>query len=266
MEQPGILITHPYALLAVLMLVPVFFLKLEKWTGWKVFEFLPPIIWIFLFPIVLSGFKVIPTSSVTYDTFKSFGVPMFIILMLLDVDLRATMKVALRSMGVLVIGSFGVVIGGIVSFAMLKSQLDPEAWRGCGALAGSWIGGTGNLAAVAEAVDTPPTMMGLVVIADTFIFIIYFPLLFACKKWSAQFARWTGVTREESERLDRAVSELKPKSTDVKYIDVLTLFGVGFALIWGVQWVSQFLPVVEGAFSAKTWQMKISKYIGNATL
>ena len=47
--------------------------------------------------------------------------------------------------------------------------------------------------------------------ADTFIFIIYFPLLFACKKWSKQFARWTGVTKEESERLDRAVGELKTK-------------------------------------------------------
>jgi len=257
MDELNVLITQPYALLAVMMLIPVLLLNLERWTNWKVFEYLPPVIWIFIVPIVLSSLRVIPTEAPTYDSFKAFAVPMFIILMLLDVDLRATMKVALRSMGVLVIGSFGVVIGGIVSFAMLKSQLDPEAWRGFGALAGSWIGGTGNLAAVAEAVDTPPTMMGLVVIADTFIFIIYFPLLFACKKWSAQFARWTGVTKEESERLDRAVSELKPKSTDVKYLDVLTLFGVGFALIWGVQWVSQFLPVVEGAFSAKTWQILI---------
>jgi uncharacterized membrane protein len=257
MEELNILITHPYALLAVMMLIPVLFLNLERWTNWKVFEYLPPVIWIFIVPIVLSSVRVIPTEAPTYDNFKAFAVPMFIILMLLDVDLRATMKVALRSMGVLVVGSFGVVIGGIVSFAMLKNQLDPEAWRGFGALAGSWIGGTGNLAAVAEAVDTPPTMMGLVVLADTFIFIIYFPLLFACKKWSKQFSRWTGVTKEESERLDRAVGALKTKSTDVKYIDVLTLFGIGFGLIWGVQWVSQFLPVVEGAFSAKTWQILI---------
>ncbi len=93
MEDGGILVTHPYALLAILMLVPVLFLNLEKWTGWKIFEFLPPIVWIFLFPVILSGFKVIPTSSPTYTTFKTFGVPMFIILMLLDVDIRATLKV-----------------------------------------------------------------------------------------------------------------------------------------------------------------------------
>jgi uncharacterized membrane protein len=257
MENPQVFISHPYALLAVMMLIPVLFLNLEKWTRWKVFDYLPPVIWIFLFPIVLSSVRVIPTESPTYDGFKAFAVPMFIILMLLDVDLRATMRVALRSMGVLVAGAFGVVLGGMFAFFVLKGQLDSEAWRGFGALAGSWIGGTGNLAAVAEAVDTPPTMMGLVVIADTFIFILYFPILFACKRWSKQFAQFTGVTAEESQRLDKAVGELKEKTTKVQYKDALTLFGTGFLLIWIVQWVSQFLPVVEGAFSAKTWQILI---------
>jgi uncharacterized membrane protein len=257
MENPQVFITHPYALLAVMMLIPVLFLNLEKWTRWKVFDYLPPVIWIFLFPIVLSSLRVIPTESSTYDEFKAFAVPMFIILMLLDVDLRSTMRVALRSMGVLVIGAFGVVAGGMFAFFLLKGQLEPDSWRGFGALAGSWIGGTGNLAAVAEAVDTPPTMMGLVVIADTFIFILYFPILFACKRWARQFAEFSRVTEEDSKRLDKAVGELKEKTTKVQYKDVLALFGTGFFLIWVVQWVSQFLPVAEGVFSAKTWQILI---------
>lgn len=257
MENREILITNPYALLAVLMLVPVLFLSLERWTRWKLFEYLPPVIWIFLFPILLSGLRIIPTSAPVYGAFKAWAVPMFIILMLLDVDLRATMKVALRSMGVLVVGALGVVIGGIVAFFFLKHYLDPEAWRGFGALAGSWIGGTGNLAAVAEAVDTPPTMMGVVVIADTFIFILYFPLLFAAKKWAKGFARFTRVKEEEARRLDEAVNQLEEKSSEMHYWDVLTLFGVGFLLIWIVGGLSELLPVKEGVFEAKTWSILI---------
>jgi uncharacterized membrane protein len=240
-----------------MMLIPVLFLNLEKWTGWKLFEYFPPVIWIFLVPIALSSVRVIPTESPTYDAFKAFAVPMFIVLMLLDVDLRSTMKVALRSMGVLVLGAIGVVIGGMVSFFLLKGQLEPEAWRGFGALAGSWIGGTGNLAAVAEAVDTPPTMMGLVVIADTFIFILYFPILFACKRWSKSFARFSGVTQKDTEQLDQAIGELKEKTSKVAYKDVLTLFGIGFLLIWLVGIVAGYLPSIEGVFSAKTWQILI---------
>ncbi|MDH3217743.1 MAG: DUF819 family protein, partial [Candidatus Krumholzibacteria bacterium] len=257
MENTQVLVTHPYALLAVLMLIPVLFLNLERWTGWKLFEYFPPVIWIFLFPIILSSLRIIPTSSPTYTTFKAFAVPMFIILMLLDVDVRATMKVALRSMGVLVMGAFGVVIGGIVAFYFLKGNLDAEAWRGFGALAGSWIGGTGNLAAVAEAVDTPPTMMGVVVIADTFIFILYFPLLFAAKKWAAGFARFTRVREEETRKFNEAVNQLQEKSSDMHFRDVLTLFGIGFLLIWIVGHASEYLPIKQGVFSAKTWSILI---------
>lgn len=257
MENPQTLITNPYALLGVLMLVPVLFLSLERWTRWKVFEYLPPVVWIFLFPILLSSLRIIPTSAPVYSAFKAWAVPMFIILMLLDVDLRTTMKVALRSMGVLVIGAFGVVIGGIVAFFFLKGYLDSEAWRGFGALAGSWIGGTGNLAAVAEAVDTPPTMMGVVVIADTFIFILYFPLLFAAKKWAEPFARFTRVREEEARQLDEAVNQLKEKTNEVHFWDVLTLFGVGFILIWIVGGLSEQLPIKKGVFEAKTWSILI---------
>lgn len=257
MDNSQVLITHPYALLAVMMLIPVFFLYLEQWTRWKLWDYLPPIIWIFVVPIILSNVGIIPVESTTYDTFKAFAVPMFIILMLLDVDIRATMKVALRSMGVLVLGAFGVVVGGMAGFFMLKGGLGPEDWRGFGALAGSWIGGTGNLAAVAEAVDTPPAMVGVVVIADTFIFMIYFPLLFACKKWAAPFAKFARVREEDSRKFEAMVSQLKEKSKDVQFRDALTLFGVGFLLIWIIGHLSAVLPVKQGIFEAKTWQILI---------
>jgi uncharacterized membrane protein len=257
MENSQSLITDPYALMAVMMLIPVFFLYLEQWTRWKLFEYLPPIIWIFVLPIILSNIGFVPTESTTYDTFKAFAVPMFIILMLLDVDIRATMKVAIRSMGVLVLGALGVVVGGMIGFFLLKGNLGPEDWRGFGALAGSWIGGTGNLAAVAEAVDTPPAMVGVVVIADTFIFMIYFPLLFACKKWSKPFAKFARVREEDTRRFEEAIGQLKEKSNDVQFRDVLTLFGIGFLLIWLIGLLAERLPIIQGVFEAKTWQILI---------
>jgi uncharacterized membrane protein len=240
-----------------MMLIPVALINLEKWTRWKLFDYLPPIIWIFVFPIFLSNLKIIPTESVTYDTFKAFAVPMFIILMLLDVDIRATMKVALRSLGVMVFGAIGVVIGGVLAFFLLKGGLGPEDWRSFGALTGSWIGGTGNLAAVAEMVDTPPAMMGVVIIADTFIFILYFPLLFACKKWAGWYNRFTGVREEDVRKIEQAVGQMEEKSNDMHFLDALTLFGVGFFLIWLVGHISELLPAKEGVFTAKTWSYLI---------
>jgi uncharacterized membrane protein len=257
MVEDRILITDSYALLAVLMLVPVLFLKLEEWSRWRLFEYLPPIIWIFLFPIVLSVLKIIPSSSPTYDHFKSFGVPMFIILMLLDVDIRATLKVALRGIGVLVFGAFGVVIGGVGGFWILSSHLNPEAWRAFGALAGSWIGGTGNLAAVAEMVNTPASMLGLVVIADTFIFILYFPLLFGSKRWARPFAAFTGFRDQDARQMEKAIGALEEKTDRVQFWNLLALLGIGFFLIWIVRSLSVALPTVGVVLVAKTWEFLI---------
>jgi len=257
MNDSQVLITHPYALLAIIMLIPVALINLANWTRWKLFDYLPPIIWIFVLPIFLSNLKIIPTESSTYDAFKAFAVPMFIILMLLDVDIRATMKVAMRSLGVMIAGAFGVVVGGIFAFFLLKGALGPEDWRSFGALTGSWIGGTGNLAAVAEMVDTPPAMMGVVIIADTFIFILYFPLLFACKRWAAWYNRFTGAKEEETRDIEAAARRMQRKPKEMQYLDALTLFGVGFFLIWLVGHVSELLPAKEGVFTAKTWSYLI---------
>ena len=104
-------------------MVPVFFIWLEKKTKWKVFDFLPAIIWIFLTSILLCNlyvlpgldFSVIPRSSDVYDTFRRFAVPMFIVLMLLDIDIKRTLSVAWRGTGVLVIGAAGVAFGCVVA-------------------------------------------------------------------------------------------------------------------------------------------------------
>ena len=61
-------------------------------------------------------------------------------------------------------GRTGVVVGAPVAYLVVHPFLGPEAWKGYGALAGSWIGGTGNMAAVSEALDTPPEIFGLAVI------------------------------------------------------------------------------------------------------
>ena len=49
-------------IMAVILMVPVTFLWLERKTRWKIFNLLPAIIWIFLTPIFLSNFGVIPRT------------------------------------------------------------------------------------------------------------------------------------------------------------------------------------------------------------
>ncbi len=254
--------TKPIEILAVIFMVPVFFLWLERLTKWKIFDYLPAIIWIFITPIILSNLDLIPKSTPVYKTFKSFAVPIFIILMLLDINIRQSIKVAWRSAGVLVIGSIGIVLGLVISFAMFKSGMAPDAWSGFGALAGSWIGGTGNLAAVAEGLNTPPESVGMVVLVDNFVYIVYFPIILTCKRWATRFNKFSRVSQQDIDHFNKAAAEIEKKTHEVHFLDVLTLVGVGFVVIVVAKWLAGYLPALPPVFTAKTWFILLVTTIG----
>jgi len=254
--------TDLIGVMTIITMIPVFFLWLEKKTKWKVFDILPAIIWIFLTPIFLSNVNLIPRSTPIYSTFRSFAIPMVIVLMLLDIDIKETLKVAWRGAGVMVLGAFGIVVGAVVSFWMFRSGLPPDTWRGYGALAGSWIGGTGNLAAVAESVNTPAEMVGIVVLVDNFVYVIYFPIILSCKRWAKRFNRFTRVSRAQLDHFSEATATVEKKSQEVHFKDILTLVGWSFTAVLIANTLARLFPVVEPVLTEQTWSILLVTTIG----
>lgn len=262
--------TDLFGVMMVITMIPVFFLWLEKTTKWKVFDFLPAIIWIFLTPILLSNFNVlpganaaiIPRSSPVYSTFRAFAVPMFIVLMLLDIDIRRTLQVAWRGAGVLVVGAIGVAVGCVVAYALFQGSLPPGSPSGFGALAGSWIGGTGNLAAVAEALETPDELIGIVVIVDNLVYLVYFPLILSCKRWAPSFNRFTGVTQEEIDATYAAGAEVEKKRHEVTFPDLLKLVAWAFVAIYAANALADVIPEIGGVFTRSTYSILLVTTLG----
>ncbi len=248
--------------LTVILMIPVFFLWLERRFRWKIFDYLPAIIWIFLVPIALSNLDVIPRQSPVYTEFKAFAVPLFIVLMLLDINIKEAIKVAWRGAGVLVLGSLGIVVGAVVSFAIFESGLPADTWRGFGALAGSWIGGTGNLAAVAESLSTPSEMVGIVVLVDNFVYLIYFPIILVCKRWAPSFNRFSRVAEADIRHIEEATEAVEKKSHDLHFSDALTLLGFGFATILLAERLAPLIPELPPVLTEKTWAMLLVTTIG----
>ncbi len=251
-----------FGVMAVICMVPVFFLWLERKTQWKIFDFLPAIIWIFLTPIFLSNLNIIPRESAIYETFRSFAVPLFIVLMLLDINILQSMKVAWRGAIVLTIGAVGIVVGCVAAFFAFQTGLPENAWSGFGALAGSWIGGTGNLAAVAESLNTPSELVGIVVIVDNLVYLIYFPLILTCKRWAKPFNKFTGVSDEQIAEFFEATAEIEKKTHEVHYRDVLTLIGWGFVTIVAARWVAGMVPEFPPVLTVSTWTILLVTTFG----
>jgi uncharacterized membrane protein len=253
-----------FGVMAVITMIPVFFVWLEKRTRWRIFDFLPAIIWIFLAPIFLSNLNVIPRSSPIYTTFRSFAVPMFIVLMLLDINIREVLRVAWRGTGVMAMGAIGIVVGAVVSFYLFRGDLPPETWKGYGALAGSWIGGTGNLAAVAESLGTSGEMVGIVVLVDNFVYVLYFPLILTCKRWATVFNRFSRVSQEQIDHVAQAAGEVEKKTREVHFKDVLTLLGFAFTAILVADRLAGFIPAFPPVLTERTWAILLVTTLGIA--
>ena len=80
------------------------------------------------------------------------------------------------------------------------------SWKGFGALAGSWIGGTGNMAAASEMLATPPEQFGLAVLADNVVYVVWLPILLASRNFAEAFNKWARVPEERIRAMDAAAA------------------------------------------------------------
>lgn len=246
--------------------VAAFFFWIERATGWKLFQYLIPLIWIYAVPLALRNVGVLPESSPVYDGLRQVGLPMIIVLLLLSVDVAAALRVMGRGVGVMLLGTAGIVLGAPIGYWVVHSQLSPEAWRGFGALAGSWIGGTGNLAAAAAALETPPDQFGLAVLADSVIYVGWLPLLLVSKSFAKQFNRWTGVDEQRLARMDAAAAAEATEEKAPSIYNLLVLLALASGATWLAIAVAPRLPVVEAGgevvISASTWVVLLVTTIG----
>lgn len=226
------MIQNPAGILTVLIGIAALFFYLEKRTRWRVFNFFPPLLFIYALPVVLSNTNVIPSRSPVYDGLRSYGLPFFLTILLLDVDVKGAFRVMGRGVFVMLMGTLGVVVGAPIGYLVVKGFLSPETWKGYGALAGSWIGGTGNMAAVAEALNTPGDIFGLAVVADTAVYLVWLPLMLMSKYWANWFARFAHVSKGRVERLEIAADQLEIKNNTIEMRHVVYLGFLGFVVTW----------------------------------
>ncbi len=248
--------------LLVLAGICALFFFLEKQFRWKLFQYFPPLIFIYATPVVLSNTGVIPQQSPLYDGLKDYALPVFITLMLLDIDLRAVVRVLGRGLLVMLMGTAGVVLGAPIAYFFFRGQLGPEGWKGLAALSGSWIGGTGNLAAVAEGVGTPPAELGLAVLADQLVYLIWLPLLLGSRAWAGRFRRFTGAAADRVQKLEAAVGQMESKSKDVQMHHLLYLVVLGLASAGLAAYLAPMLPVLPPVISTSTWKVLLVTCIG----
>ena len=109
MKKPLIVI----GVLAVLCAIAAFFFLFAQVSGAKLFNYVPPLLFIYATPVFLNNFDIIPSKSVIYTGLSQYALPVFIVLMLIKVNVPAVIRVMGKGVLVMLMGTAGVVVGGV---------------------------------------------------------------------------------------------------------------------------------------------------------
>ena len=258
------LISSPAGLLAVLAAVTSFFFFLEKKTGWKLFNYFPPLIFIYVIPVFLSNSGLIPSKSPVYDFMGDNLLPMFLTIMLLNVNILATVRVMGKGVFVMLLGTLGVVIGAPLALLVVKHGLSSDACMAFGTLSGSWIGGTANMLAVAKMIelDESSIQYGYAVIADNAVYLIWLPIMLGSKNLAGRFNKFTKVAPERLERMEKAAKELTQDKGKMEMRHFLYLAFFGFAATALSTLIANQIPELKPYLSTSTYKIMLVTVFG----
>ncbi len=255
-------IQNPLAVLVTLAATTAFFFWLEDRTHWRLFTYFPPLLFVYAVPLVLSNTGVLTRESAIYDWMGQYMLPFLLTVMLLRVDMVAAVRVMGRGVVVMLCGTLGVVLGAPLAYAVVRGHLDPEGWKAFGTLAGSWIGGTGNMAAMKQGLEASDTAYGLAALADNAVYLVWLPILLGSKKAAGWFHRWVRVDERRLRMLTEIDAGTDPQheNPDMRHLLYLLLLGSG--VTWLAVMLAPRLPEWGVVLKASSWQILIVTTLG----
>ena len=167
----------------------------------RFFTVIPALLLCYFLPSLLTTFGVVdPETSRLYFIASRFLLPAALVLLTVSADLPAVVGLGPKALIMFATGTLGVMIGGPVAL-LLTSWIAPDLmgagpeaiWRGMSTVAGSWIGGSANQAALYE-INAPS--------ADTFSIWIAVDVVVA-NIWMA-VVLWIAANQRTMDKLFRA--------------------------------------------------------------
>jgi uncharacterized membrane protein len=259
------MITGGFSYLAVI----VFFAGAVAWAERRgasaFFRYLPAVVLIYLGTMLLATASLWGKTdeiSTCYRVTKTHLLPLLIYLMLLRCDLRSILRLGPRMLVGFFTASLSIVLGFVAVFAALKGLYEPDTWKSFAALSGSWIGGTGNMVAVQEALDLPASRMGYVLLMDSVNYAVWVMILLALTPLAPRFNGWTGSDSSVLQRIGTQLSRSDGESrASGDAADLMLLLGTGLLVSALCMYLAGKMPTTD-FITVPAWTVILVTLIG----
>lgn len=225
------MITNGFTYIAFLMFLAGILLAAEKYTKWKVFNVIPPLVWLYVLNMVFCTMGLYDSEgcSAAYSVLKNNLLYAMIFVMLLRCDVRKLAKLGGRMVAIFLGGAASILLGFIIAFVLFKGALGggETIWGAMAALCASWIGGSANMAAMEAAFTIDPGAYGCALAVDTVYYSVWIALLLIMVRYAG---KWNKAVKADTSKLqavaDAANAEIAKEKKHATAGDWIFLIGL----------------------------------------
>lgn len=240
---PEALISNDAVVFGLLMaiLALIFYTSGLQTNFWKKFySFVPTVLLCYFIPALFNTFNIISgEQSSLYSMASRYLLPASLVFFTIGIDIKRLVKLGPKATIMFFAGTLGVVLGGPLAFFLVGSAFPDilffgkeETWRGLSTIAGSWIGGGANQAAMLEVFTPSKTLFAQMIAVDVLIGNIWLGLLLYGAQNKTKIDKWLKADSSAIDELETTLEKInnEEKVTNTGVPHWMILLGVGFGM------------------------------------
>jgi uncharacterized membrane protein len=207
-------------------------------------------------------------KSQIYFVASRYLLPACLVLLTLSIDLREVFRLGPKALTMFLTGTLGVIVGGPLAI-LITASFAPEVvggvgadavWRGMSTVAGSWIGGGANQAAMEVLFQPSGKLFSQMIAVDIIVAEIWmFFLLLGVGKADA-LDKWFKADSSSVTRLKDSMEEFSNRIARIpSFVDIMVILGISLGAMGVSHWLGANLADGFSTWEfTKDWAAKFS--------
>ncbi|MAU75761.1 MAG: hypothetical protein CL831_02680 [Crocinitomicaceae bacterium] len=207
----------------------------------KFFTFVPSLLLCYFIPAAFNSLGIVDgEASSLYFVASRYLLPASLVLLCLSIDLKGIYNLGPKALIMFFAATSGIVIGGPIALWTV-GQFNPEVfggdtpeamWRGLSTVAGSWIGGGANQAALKEISETMDQQFSIMLIVDVFVANLWMPFLLYGASRTEAIDKWLKADSSAVNELKTKVEEYSASIARIpSFTDIMVVVGIAFGCV-----------------------------------
>ncbi|KUM54529.1 MULTISPECIES: DUF819 family protein [Rheinheimera] len=239
MQESSVLITNDAVVLGLMatILGAVFYTSHSDNRFFKAFyKYVPALLLCYFIPSLFNSFGVIDgEGSSLYKMASRYLLPASLVLLTLSVDFKAILGLGPKALIMFLTGTLGIVIGGPIALMSVgyffPQELGGDVWRGMTTIAGSWIGGGANQAAMKEVFNVDGNIFSVMITVDVLVANVWMAVLLFIASRAEFFDRKNGADTRGIMNLRQKIEQYQAQNARIPNLnDIMLIVAVAFGV------------------------------------